>query len=277
MFMQLFDDKRVLTACIAMWTIASSITFYLIMLYDNSPFLAFGPNEKTKLMGVILNTWGKWWCVAIYTFVSTCIAAFASDAIGPWITNTIQDHKTMYIPYSKFMCLTIIQTFTVYAVIMSVIGMFVALTQIDFMLIRISADLMVNHFTTYWFLRGKQTNPMRYRIWLKAQEHQQAMIENQQTQCTEASQDPHATSDCMHSLSLLKSKTTNNSKQDRKNKRSTESDNECLLSLPHEKDKVMEDSVNVNIQGDDTNGLVELLNVPQSDSILTPLAKHQTT
>ena len=100
MLMQLFDDKRVFTAFIAIWTIASSITFYLIMLYDSSPFLSFGPSKRTKLMGATLNTWGKWWCEAIYTFVSTCIAAFASDAIVPWIvtwiTNTIQDHKTKY-------------------------------------------------------------------------------------------------------------------------------------------------------------------------------------
>jgi hypothetical protein len=169
MCLSVFDDKRVITSVIAIWTMATSAVFLVIMLQDESPFLSFGPNQRTKLMGVSLDTWEKWWCVAVYTFVSTGIAAFASDAVVPWITNTIQDHKTEYIPYSKFTCLAIIQTFTVYAVIMSVIGMFVALTQIDFMLIRIAADLLVNNYTTYWFLRGKTTDSERYRQWLRQQ------------------------------------------------------------------------------------------------------------
>ena len=141
---------------------------------------------------------GVWWCVAIYTFVSTAVAAYASDSIVPWITNTVQDHKTQYIPYSKFVCLCIIQIFTCYAVIMSVIGLFVALSQVppaparlsaraaelalraraarragaraltaghaqvDFMLIRLVADLVVNYFTTRFFLHDKTVNLHKY-------------------------------------------------------------------------------------------------------------------
>ena len=45
---------------------------------------------------------------------------------------------------------------------MPVIGLFVALSQVDFMLIRLVADLMVNHFTTYFFLRGKSVNLRKY-------------------------------------------------------------------------------------------------------------------
>jgi len=56
----------------------------------------------------------------------------------------------------------VIQVFTCYAVIMSVIGLFVALSQVDFMLIRLAADLIVNHFTTYFFLRGKTVNMRKY-------------------------------------------------------------------------------------------------------------------
>ena len=58
-----------------------------------------------------------------------------------------------------------VQVFTIYGVIMSVIGMFVALTQVDFMFIRITADLIVNAHTTYYFLRGKEVNPELYNEW----------------------------------------------------------------------------------------------------------------
>ena len=56
---------------------------------------------------------------------------------------------------------------------MSVIGMFVALTQVDFMFIRIAADLMVNCNTTYYFLRGKIVNPALYNQWKDNQKEAQ--------------------------------------------------------------------------------------------------------
>ena len=102
MFMQIFDDKRVITAVIGLWTLVTACVFLGIMLEDESPFLSFGPNERTMLMGVQLDSWGKWWCVAVYTFASTGIAAFSSDAVVPWITNTIQDHKTVFIPHQWY-------------------------------------------------------------------------------------------------------------------------------------------------------------------------------
>lgn len=138
------------------------------MVKDGSNFLRVGPNHVNELLGVKMDTWFKWWVTAIYTFVSTAIAAFASDALCPFFNNVIEDHKTKHIPYSKFTCLVIVQTFTIYGVIMSVIGMFVALTQVDFMLIRIAADLIVNAHTTYYFLRGKEVDPVQYNTWKHA-------------------------------------------------------------------------------------------------------------
>jgi hypothetical protein len=162
----IFDDKRVLAVLIAGWTCAICVIFICIMIDDESPFLSFGPNEKTVLFGFKLDTWTKWVCVALYTFVSTCIADFTSDSVGPWITNTIQDHKNMYLPYSKWTCVCIVQTFSMYAIIMGTIHLFVALSQIDFMLMRMFADLLVNYYTTKRFMQFKQVDAKKYAMHL---------------------------------------------------------------------------------------------------------------
>lgn len=151
------------------------------MIQDHSKFLNIGPSQFNTLFGVTLNSWFKWWAVAIYTFISTAIAAFSSDSIAPWITNTIQDHKTRYIPYRPYMCWIIIQVFTIYIVTQSTIGLFVALTQVDFMLIRLFADMAVNHYTTFWFLRDKQYDPVKYSHEQKTDEIEDEMT-NQQTE-----------------------------------------------------------------------------------------------
>lgn len=161
----LFNDQRVVTLFIALWSLSSCFVFYCIMVQDNSPFLSFGPSQRTELFGVKLDSWLKWWAVAVYTFIATAIAAFSSDSVVPWITNTIQDHKTQFIPYSKWVCLIIIQVFTFYAVTQSVIGLFVALTQVDFLIIRLAADLLVNHYTTFYFLKHKVVDKERYTFY----------------------------------------------------------------------------------------------------------------
>ena len=168
---KLFNDKRVITIFICIWSLLCAVTFYSIMAFDNSPFLNFGPSERTELFGVKLDSWPVWWAVAVYTFVSTAIAAYASDSIIPWITNTVQDHKTKYIPYSKVTCLVIIQVFTFYGVTQSMIGLFVALTQVDFMIIRLAADFLVNHYTTAWFLRSKEVSAAKYHEWERMQKN----------------------------------------------------------------------------------------------------------
>lgn len=162
----LFDDKRVLSCLIFGWTTVVSVIFICIMVDDRSPFLAFGPNDRTVLFGFKLNTWTKWSCVSLYTFVSTCIADFTSDSVGPWITNTIQDHKNQYLPYSKLTCLCIVQAFSMYAIIMGTIHLFVALSQVDFMIMRMSADLLVNYYTTSRFIECKQVDDKLYRQYL---------------------------------------------------------------------------------------------------------------
>lgn len=159
---RLFNDRRLVTFVLFTWTLLSCAVFTYIMVKDHSRFLNLGPSSETTLFGVKLDSWSIWWCVAIYTFISTAIAAFASDSVMPWITNTIQDHKTRYIPYSKVTCWIIIQVFTFYVVTQSVIGLFVALTQVDFMLIRLGADVIVNHFTTQYFLRDKIYDTQKY-------------------------------------------------------------------------------------------------------------------
>jgi hypothetical protein len=158
----LFDDKRVITVFLMVWLSIVLVVFKDIGLLETT-FMTLGPSETTVFMGVKLNTWYKWGLVATFTFINTSVNDFVSDALSPWILNTITDHKTRFIPYSKLVCLLITQTWSVYCNIMSVFGIFLAMSQIDFVLIRMVADLMVNAYTTTKFMRNKTFCPEQYR------------------------------------------------------------------------------------------------------------------
>lgn len=158
---RVFDDKRVAVGVLMLWLTIVMTVFKDIGLLDTS-FMQFGPCQTAKFMGVILDTWYKWGMVAAFTLFNTAMNDFMSDAISPWIINTITDHKTKFIPYPKVVCLGIAQMWAIYCNLMSVFGMFLAMTQIDFVLIRMVADLSVNTYTNMKFMRGKQYSPDMY-------------------------------------------------------------------------------------------------------------------
>jgi hypothetical protein len=158
----LFDDKRFILVFLISW-LSTVICLFQELGLTNTQFMTLGPSDKTIFMGVVLDSWYKWGLVAGFTFVNTAVNDFMSDAISPWILNTITDHKTRYIPYSKLMCLTITQIWSLYCNIMSVFSIFLAMSQIDFVIIRTAADLCVNAYTTSKFIRNKTHCPERYR------------------------------------------------------------------------------------------------------------------
>jgi len=159
---RIFDDKRIAVCFLMIWLVIVVGVFKDIGLLDTK-FMNFGPSSSTIFMGVVLDSWYKWSLVAIFTFINTSINDFMSDAISPWILNTITDHKTRYLPYSKATCLAISQSWSVYCNVMGVFGLFLAMTQVDFVLIRMAADLTVNVYTNLRFMRNKVTCVEKYR------------------------------------------------------------------------------------------------------------------
>lgn len=157
----LFDDKRLTCVILVVWTVIV-LSIFSHMGIMHTQFMSFGPSPTTEFMGIALHTWPRWSCVAIFTFMSTAINDFVGDAVVPWIQNTIQDHKTRYIPYSKLTCWSITQIWSLYCCIMSIFSIYLLMSQIDFLLIRAFADTLVNSYTTYRFLQYKKHNQHKY-------------------------------------------------------------------------------------------------------------------
>ena len=158
-----FDDKRIAITCLMIWLAIVLCAFQSIDLF-HADFMHFGPSPNTKLMTMTIDTWNEWTLVAVARFASTCVNDFTGDSIVPWIQNTIQDHKTRYLPYSKVVCYTIVQLWAIYCNIMSIFSVSLLMSQIDFLLIRLVADLIVNTFTTFKFLRTKEVNKRLYEL-----------------------------------------------------------------------------------------------------------------
>ena len=160
----LFDDKRVAIVFLMVWMVAVILLLQGVGLM-HSTFMTFGPSAHSKFMTLSIDTWHKWFLLTSATFANTCVSDFFSDAIVPWLQNTIQDHKTTYLPYSKFVCYVISQLWTLYCAVMSIFAISLMTSQIDFLIVRLSAGLQTNTFTTYKFMRHKKVDPTRYQNW----------------------------------------------------------------------------------------------------------------
>jgi hypothetical protein len=123
-------------------------------------FWSLGPNSDTMLLNIRVDTWRTWWGVAICTWVGTVIHEFIVDAISPWMQNSIQDHKAPEVPYgSRLMCQGIVLVFTFYSHLSMFAFLLLYTTQVDFLIIRLLADLFVTSYSTHLFLRGKSCTP----------------------------------------------------------------------------------------------------------------------
>jgi len=160
----IFDDKRTAISLLMVWMIGIVVSFQSLDMM-HSKFMTVGPSNHTKFMTVSINTWHKWTLLASATFMNTCVTDFMGDAIAPWLQNTIQDHKTKYLPYSKFTCYIISQLWNVYCSVMSIFAIGLMTSQIDFLIIRMLADLITSTFTTYKFMRLKVVDRAKYDHW----------------------------------------------------------------------------------------------------------------
>lgn len=152
---RLFDDKIVVCRGLLVWL--AGICFLFVWLGTQSiPFFHVGPSPHTWVMGAVIDTWAKWCCVTVLTFFNTLCTEYVYDCLHPWLMTTVVDHKTIDVAYSKADLVYISVVSSVYRVVIQVVMIYVMLSQIDFLFVRVAADLMVTVVATNYFLRDKQ-------------------------------------------------------------------------------------------------------------------------
>lgn len=157
----LFHDKRMTTILLVSWmTVTCTIFNHLGAFSDN--FMTFGPSENTVFMAMKIDTWDKWYALASFSMMNTMINEFIGSALEPWFTNTIQDQKTRYLDHSKTECVMISLIYDVYRHVMSIFGLYLMFSQVDFLLIRTVADVVVTFFTTIEWMKNKTVDKERH-------------------------------------------------------------------------------------------------------------------
>jgi hypothetical protein len=150
----IFEEKRIVAVIFLLWTcFVLSIFAYSGVL--NSVFVKFGPSPELKFLDYRIDTWTKWFCVATFSTVDSAIWQFAFEALHPWEINTVLDPKCKTLPYSKTVCILILESYYVHGVLIGPFSFWISLTQLDFVLLKGMAIMVMRIYSQYQYIKDK--------------------------------------------------------------------------------------------------------------------------
>ena len=97
--------------------------------------------------------------LALYCFVDTLVKTFGHDSIVPWLTHTLSDPKCRTLPYRRSVCLAVMEVYFAYVHVSGMFKFFLSLTQFDFVLINMLADMSMKIYSYSSYMESKAYIP----------------------------------------------------------------------------------------------------------------------
>lgn len=154
------QDPRLATSIVVAWLAILVAVFASVSRRTSNKFiqLGFGPSPDLYLLDVHINTWGRWFGMNLMVFVHTIVQSLLSEIIQPWMsTHVYTTDNRVILRYSKPTTMTLANMYGVCSVIMQAISLYITFTQVDIMLVRVIATIMVITLTTYYSIRHKSS------------------------------------------------------------------------------------------------------------------------
>ena len=148
----------VLSRILCMWILF--IFMCIGLLYNNMDskmhlFFKFGPNNTFYIIGINIDNYEKYLCVAFYCFANSIARCVMINLLQPWLINQVQDkskEKTSAITLTAYQINSVVK---IYAWVDWFIYMKLLFSQIDIFIIEIGADVIVSNIAVYYYLRNK--------------------------------------------------------------------------------------------------------------------------
>lgn len=115
-------------------------------------FYKVGPNVHLMIMGIRIDTYGKYFIVVSYCFINSMSRTLCNNVLHSWLINQIQDETKDKKMISKRFAYEVTCSTTIYFWFDWFIYMNILLSQIDMILIEIMADIVMSLMTTAYYL-----------------------------------------------------------------------------------------------------------------------------
>jgi len=166
-----FMDLRLISILMCCWLAVVNFIMVEMGVYNNPVFVAFGPRAGLSFMHVAIDTQYKYTILVIMIILHTFISDFIADSMSQHIINTLQDMRGRYLPHRPIVYYIITTLWSVYCAISHLFLIFLALGQLDLLLVRLLSDIIANMVTTTLYLQNKTYNPEKFHSHEKKEEN----------------------------------------------------------------------------------------------------------
>ena len=147
--------EKVVSRIVIIWMIIIAITIgnlYKYMDASEAQFYRFGPYENFLVIGIKINTPGKYLLVVCYCFINSLIRNIIHNILNSWLINSVQDINIIKPRQIKMFAYEVTYVATIYNWVDWYIYMNLLLAQVDMLLTEILADLIMSGLVTYYYL-----------------------------------------------------------------------------------------------------------------------------
>jgi len=153
MIYDVYTDWNNPKTSISVYVIWTCIVILLGIRYKlfTKEFIRFGPPKKgqkpIEFLGKKITTWNEVIIIMIYSFIHQLVSNYNSNIINPWITNIIQDPKTVNLNMSKVFILFITNLDNIFGWLNYIIGIAMLYTmELQFIIPKLFASLIIFEF-----------------------------------------------------------------------------------------------------------------------------------
>ena len=116
--------------------------------------------------------------LVIMIVLHTLVSDFIADSLSPHVINTLQDIRSKYIPHPPMVYYLITSLWAMYCAVSQLFLIFLALGQMDLLLVRLFSDIAANAVTTSLYLEGKMFDPDEFHLYQHRHHHHHSLEAN---------------------------------------------------------------------------------------------------
>lgn len=123
---------------------------------DNSTFMRYGWHSNFAVLGIPIDTGGRYWCLLAVLGILEALDVFINDTIFPYVNNNVRDNNVTHIPEFSRREIQFITNGTFFLTSLKyTFYVIVSISQVDVALVRVLIGETACIFTTSLQLAGK--------------------------------------------------------------------------------------------------------------------------
>lgn len=158
------DDLRftpIITSRMISGWIILIIGFLIYLSIQESVNFKIGHNPELFILHIPINTPEKYITVVLFCFSNSIFRSLQHNILQPWITNHIQDTNSTYESNTYISSYEISTVSTIYIWFDFFMYMHILMSQIDLLLVEVSADVIMTILITNYYLRKKSPDNIK--------------------------------------------------------------------------------------------------------------------